>query len=179
MPNFYYPPPRYILILLCSLSLWTGSTLALTEDSSQPIHIIADEAVRDERTGQTIYRGNVQINQGSLEIDADVVTVYRIEVEADKIVAEGSPAHMKQKRQADGEYVYAEGDTIEYYKQEERLHLLSNAQLKQDGSTVKGDRIDYFITQELVKASADQSQGNGRRVEIIIPAKKVEQLEEE
>lgn len=164
------------LALLCSLLLWTGLAQALSSDSSQPIHIIADEAIRDERTGQTIYRGNVRIVQGSLQIDAETVTMYRIVTEADKIVAEGSPAQMQQQREADGELVFAEGNVIEYYKDEERLHLLKNAQLEQDGSTVRGDSIVYFITKELVKAETDESLG-GSRVEVVIPPRKVEEME--
>jgi len=167
--------PRLAMASLAAGLLVFTSLLAqaLPEDTEQPIHISADEAIRDERTGETIYRGNVQMNQGTLRIDADEVTIYRIDIEADKIVAVGAPAHMQQLREVGGEIMHAEGDIIEYYKVEERVQLRENARLEQDGSTVQGDKIDYFINEQLVKAIADRSVDEKRRVEVVIPPHKV------
>jgi len=147
---------------------------ALSDDTDQPIRITADEAVRDERTGQTVYRGNVSMRQGTIRIEADQITIYRIEIEGDKIVAEGSPAHMQQQPEPDSALMHARGGIIEYYRVEERLLLRNDALLEQDGSSVRGDRIDYFIDQQLVKAAADEP-GNTRRVEVVIPPHKLEE----
>lgn len=160
-------------ILLGTLLLAQGLH-ALPEDSKQPIHITADEAIRDEKTGETVYKGNVQINQGSLQIDADQVVIYSENITADKIVATGAPAQMQQQREVDGDMVYAEGLTIEYYKEQERMLLLKQAWLEQDGSTVKGDKIEYLIPEEVVKASVDTSGNSTSRVEVTIPPSKVD-----
>ena len=131
--------------------------------------------MRDEKTGRTVYQGNVELVQGTIRITADRITFYRIDdQEGDKIVAEGSPARMQQQPEPDSALMHAHGDVIEYYRREERVHLRDNAQVEQDGSTVRGDRIDYFITQQLVKAAADQSEA-GRRVEVVIPPHKLEE----
>ena len=81
---------------------------------------------------------------------------------------------MQQQRKKDGELIHAEGEIIEYYRQEERLHLLRNAQLEQDGSTVRGNRIDWFITEELVKAASDDADESSRVI-VVIPPHKVEE----
>jgi lipopolysaccharide export system protein LptA len=112
------------------------------------------------------------MRQGTIRIEADQITIYRIEIEGDKIVAEGSPAHMQQQPEPDSALMHARGGIIEYYRVEERLLLRNDALLEQDGSSVRGDRIDYFIDQQLVKAAADEP-GNARRVEVVIPPHKL------
>lgn len=163
------------LLLLATLFLLPpAAAQALEDDTEQAIHIVADEAVRDENSGLTVYRGNVRMNQGSMRIEADQITIFKLESEGDKIVAEGSPAHMQQRPEPDSPLMHAWGGVIEYYRIEERVLLLNKAQLEQDGSTVRGDRIEYFIKDKLIKAAADGS-GDKRRVEVVIPPHKLEE----
>ncbi len=168
-------------LIATSLLCVTVTSHGLPDDKQQPIHIEADEAVRDEKTGLTLYRGNVKIRQGSLRIAADVVTLFHIESQADKIVAEGKPASLQQQRDAQSNPIHAEAEIIEYYKEEERVHLRHNAKLEQDGSTVRSDSIEFFINQELVKAvSADPANGeNAGRVRVVIPPSRLAQDEPE
>lgn len=166
-------PPISIALSACLL-LFAGTCIALPDDTEQPIHIVADEAVRDEKTGLTLYRGNVEMNQGSILIEADEITIYRIDAEGDKIVARGQPAHMRQRPEVDSELMHAWGQIIEYYRMEERVQLRDNARLEQDGSTVKGDRIDYFINEQLVKAAGNE-QDTSQRVEVVIPPHKLDE----
>jgi lipopolysaccharide export system protein LptA len=161
--------------LACSLLLIATAGHTLPDDKERPIHIEADEAVRDEKTGLTQYRGNVRIRQGSLKIKAEQVTLYHINTQADKIVALGSPAHIQQQRTLDSEPMHAEGRIIEYYKEEERVHIREDAKLEQDGSTVRSDSIEYFINQELVKATTDDAGTTQGRVKVVIPPHVVEE----
>ncbi|MCZ6828977.1 MAG: lipopolysaccharide transport periplasmic protein LptA [Gammaproteobacteria bacterium] len=152
----------------CALLLLSLPGYTLPEDKQRPIHIEADEAIRDEKTGLTLYRGNVRIRQGSLKISAEQVTLYHINTQADKIVALGSPARIQQQRTLDSEPMHAEGGIIEYYKEEERVHIRENAKLEQGGSTVRSDSIEYFINRELVRATTDDPTSTQRRVEVVI-----------
>ena len=170
-PNFRTKPTALFAALL---SLACQCAYALPEDSEQPIRITTDEALRDEKTGRTVYRGNVELIQGTIKITADRITFYRVDQEGDKIVAEGSPARMQQQPEPESALMHARGETIEYYRGEERVLLRDNAQVEQDGSTVRGDRIDYFINQQLVKAAADDSDAS-RRVEVVIPPHKLDE----
>jgi lipopolysaccharide export system protein LptA len=154
--------------LVMALTLVTGLAQALPDDQDQPIHITADKALRDEKRGVTVYTGNVQMDQGSMRITADILTIYHVSEEADRIVAEGQPAKMQQQPELDEGLVYAHAAVIEYFRDEERVHLQSNARVEQDGSVVAGDSIDYFIAEQLVKADSDQTQ-DGNRVQVTIP----------
>ncbi len=151
--------------------------IALETDTEQPIRITTDDALRDEKTGRTVYQGNVVMVQGTIRITADRITQYRDETGADRIIAEGSPARMQQRPEPDSPLMHAHGDIIEYFRNEERVQLRENAQVeKGDGSMVTGDKIDYFINQELVKAAADESRPNSR-VTVIIPPQTQEEDE--
>ena len=155
-------------LLASFLLLVSQLCLALPDDREQPIHISADEALRDEKRGVTVYSGNVQMNQGSMHIEADRVTIYHIEAEADKIVARGQPAKMRQRPDLEKGPVHARALIIEYYQREQKVLLREEARVEQDGAIVTGDSIDYFIAQQLVKADSDAAR-DGNRVQVVIP----------
>ena len=165
-----------ISTLLCLLI--SQQALSLPDDREQAIVISADKALRDEKKGRTVYSGNVVLDQGSLHISADRITVFRINTEGDKIVAKGQPALVQQKPSEDEELMRAHADVIEYFKDEDRLRLQTNAQIEQGGSTVKGNVIDYFITLQLVKAGSDKNREDSRVI-VVIPANKIEKTEGE
>jgi len=157
---------RAAALLLVLLPAATGH--ALPDDSEQPIRITADTAIRDEKQGFTVYSGNVRMIQGSLDIEADKITIYHASARADKIVAEGKPAKMQQKPAVDEPLVKARAEIIEYYKNEDRVHLTKDAYINQDGASVTGDSIDYFIAEQLVKADSNKDT-EGNRVQVVIP----------
>ena len=161
-------------LLGCLLASLPMAALALPEDRDQPIRITADQALRDEKQGFTVYSGNVNMDQGTLHIDADRITVYHMEEEADRIVAEGSPAHLQQQPEPEKPLVHAEARVIEYFKAEDRVQLRQAAKIEQEGSIVTGDTIDYFITEQLVRADSDQAD-TGSRVEVVIPAQAIQE----
>jgi lipopolysaccharide export system protein LptA len=172
------PNPSAIASILVLCLAVSRSAQSLPEDREQAIQITADSALRDEKKGLTVYSGNVVLDQGSLHISADKITVFRINEEGDKIVAMGQPASVQQQPAADEELMRAHAEVIEYFKAEDRLRLRTSAQIEQGGSTVTGNIIDYYITQQLVKAGSDKASEDSR-VTTIIPANKLEKSEGE
>ncbi|MEM1112034.1 MAG: lipopolysaccharide transport periplasmic protein LptA [Pseudomonadota bacterium] len=168
------PSPR-LFALLCALLV--SQVEALPDDRNQPIRITADQALRDEKRGTTVYSGNVVMDQGSLHIEADRITIYRIVEDADKIVAEGDPVYMEQQPEPEKPLMRARARIIEYYKTEDRVHMRKDARIEQDGATVSGNTIDYFIEQQLVKADSLSDQA-GDRVEVLIPAGSISESED-
>ena len=165
----------FVLLLLTAFA---APLAALENDRDQPIHITADQALRDEKKGFTVYRGNVRMNQGSLHIEADSITIYHVREDADKIVATGRPARLQQRPDPAKGPVHASAGVIEYYKVEERVHLRDEAYIEQDGSTVTGETIDYYIAEQRVKADSDHAE-EGSRVEVVIPATQLQREEDE
>ena len=81
--------PLVTLLASLWLVLSGAPVAALPDDRDQPIHITADKAVRDEKRGVTIYSGNVEMRQGSMELDADDLTIFHEAEDANKIIARG------------------------------------------------------------------------------------------
>jgi lipopolysaccharide export system protein LptA len=167
--------PLRVVALLAGLLLAIVAN-ALPDDRDQPIRITADTAIRDEKQGFTVYSGNVHMTQGSMDIEADKLTIFHETAQADKIVAEGKPARMQQKPAVDEPMVRAHAEIIEYYKIEERVHFRIDAHIDQDGASVTGDSIDYFIAEQLVKADSDKAT-EGNRVQVVIPATTIREEE--
>lgn len=163
-----------LLSLFVSLNSW-----ALPEDARQPIYVDADRAEIDKKTGITIYRGNVVINQGSMRILAEKVTIYNEAKKVSRIVAtgKGEQAQYQQKPNAEKDLVIAKADTIEYLVGNETLHLMDNAFLLQDGATMKGYRIDYDVRASMATASGQGPDTENTRIQVVIPAKQLNKNE--
>lgn len=154
--------------LALGLSL-CASLQALPSDREQKITIESDRAQLDDKTGITIYEGAVQMNQGTLRITADKITVHSVNRKVNRIVAVGQPAYFQQQPAVDQQLVTAEGNTIDYRLDREELQLLENASLEQQGSTMSGDRIDYNIRDAIVVAIGDPTKTENQRIQIVIP----------
>ncbi|MEM8499501.1 MAG: lipopolysaccharide transport periplasmic protein LptA [Pseudomonadota bacterium] len=151
---------------MCALLLLSAASLALDEDRKQPIRVKADSAERDDRQEITRYTGDVVIDQGSLNIVAQEVTMFG-STNVSKIVATGTPARLRQRPQPDKGIVTARANQIEYTVASEVVTLQKNAYVEQDGTEVRGDEITYDMTRQIVRANgSSKTQG---RVEIIIP----------
>ncbi len=152
-------------LLIVPLLGLAGGGLALEEDRRQPIQIESDRAERDEKAGTTIYMGNVELVQGSLKMLADRLEIYTLKGnQLERVVAYGKPAYVEQKPEPDKAVVKARGEIIRYFVAEERIQLEKNASIDQEGAMVKSNIIDYFIKDEIVKAS-----GSEERVKVVIP----------
>jgi len=128
---------------------------ALPEDSEQPIHIRADNAEIDNKSKKVIYRGSVQVDQGTLRVTANEMTVEYQDQKVIRIVATGNPARYKQQLEAEDDMVNADASTIIYYTQDERVDLKGTASLEQQGNTVTGDFIRYDIVAGKIDATAE------------------------
>lgn len=137
-------------LLACS------AALALPEDADQPIHIRADNVEYDQNGNRVIYRGSVQVDQGTLRVTAETLTIdLQDGKKVLRITAEDTPAHYQQQMEAGEEPVRAQALTIVYHTQDERVDLMGEANLEQEGSTLTGDLIVYDIVAGRVDATAD------------------------
>lgn len=159
---------------LALLAAWllTPFVHALPSDKEQPIHIKSDTAEIDDAKGISIYRGNVNIDQGSMNLKAEVVTIYNDEEGISKVIAVGSPAHYRQQSEENEPFTHAFGNTINYFLADERIELRKNAKLQQEQDSFTGDRIDYDMKTRKVNAYSNQTSGNDSRVQMVLQPKK-------
>jgi len=162
-----------IIIFSIMLIAVVESGNALPTDREQPLKITADSAIRDDVLGETRYIGDVELQQGSLSIKADLLTINHSDSTASVVVAEGDPAILSQIPEANSAPVTAQARQIEYYRVEDKVVLRDDARIEQEGAIVTGAVIDYLIdTQKVSATSADADSTNSetkRRVEVTIP----------
>ena len=61
---------------MLALALVPPLAIALPEDRNQPIQLEASRGQIDQKTGVSVYEGNVVISQGSMRLNADVATIH-------------------------------------------------------------------------------------------------------
>ena len=155
------------LLLAFMLALPAPLAISLPSDANQPIKIESDRAERNDKKGTTVYEGSVIIRQGTIKIRADKVIVYTERGQVDRIVCIGKPAHYQQQPKPQDSLLLASADTIEYYLAADRIDLLKNASLKQNGTTITGEKINYDLKAEVVKASSSDT--SKERIQMVIP----------
>ena len=139
---------------------------AAPEDADQPINIRADSAELDEAKGLAIYRGSVQLDQGTLRVTADTMTIELADQKVVRITAEGNLARYQQQLNQDQKTVIANAETIVYHTQAERVELIGQAHLTQNDNEFRGALIEYDMRAGKVNASASE----GRVQMILSPA---------
>ena len=160
--------PQRISVLLLLLGL-LGSPTVLAADTNHPIEITADTAMREEPSGKTTYRGDVVLTQGSLEIRADSLVFSFDSDNTTLITAKGNPATLNQRPENADAPVDASAATIEYHEKSERVRLVGNAKILQDGAVIEGNTIEYLVGTQRVIAAGSPETGAPQRVKVTIP----------
>ncbi|WP_417660527.1 lipopolysaccharide transport periplasmic protein LptA [Pseudomonas sp.] len=149
------------LLLSLGAALGSAHTWALPTDRDQPIRVQADSAELDDKQGVAVYRGDVVITQGTMIIKGDTVTITQnTKGEIDVFTSVGRPAYYEQKPAADKEIVKAYGLTIQYFAANERIVLIDQAKVIQEGNTFEGEKIVYDTQRQIVNAG----RANGSKV---------------
>jgi len=140
-------------LLSLSAVLASACAWALPTDREQPIRVQADSAELDDRQGVAVYRGDVVITQGTLKITGDTVTITQnAQGDIEIFTSVGKPAYYEQKPSADKQIVKAYGLTIQYFAASERIVLIDQAKVIQEGNTFEGEKIVYDTQRQIVNA---------------------------
>lgn len=164
---------QYMYLFAPILVLLANCGFALETDRTQPIRIQADAAMVDENQGASVYRGNVIIRQGTLEVTADEVEIYTTDSAVIQIIAKMDKdseklARYRQQMNKDADMVEADARKITYLVQEERLHLSGDARLQQVEDIFTGELLYYDLARGIVNLS---SSGGSDRVNMTITPK--------
>jgi len=155
-----------VLAAVLWLMLGAAQVQALPGDQNQPIEIEADGVEIDDGRNVSVYSGNVEIRQGSMQLWADQVTVHHAASrQPQRIVAVGEPARYRQMVEKDGEQVKARALRIEYDAGSEEILLLDQAVLSQGKDSFRSDRILYDRNKAVVKAGKSVAKGAAGRSE--------------
>jgi lipopolysaccharide export system protein LptA len=158
---------RFFMMVIIGYTFSSVSNAATAPpiDKDKPVTIEANTAQLDDKSGLSIYSGNVTITQGSLHITADKVTAYHKKEGISKIVADGNPARYEQAAESKDGIVNASANTINYLTDENKIVLTGDATLEQQGNTVQGQNITYDMKRKIGNAGSSvktSSEENGR-----------------
>lgn len=158
-------------LLSIPLLLIPLSSHALSEDRNQPIKIKADSVTINEKTGISIYKGNVVFTQGSLILNGSKIVIHQPDGNVSKILVDGQPATFQQQQDNSPDIVHAKAGKMKYITKDERVYLSQNASISQGDNLLEGNEIEYNTRNSTV--TAKKSSDNKNRVHVVIePTKK-------
>jgi len=103
-------------------------------------------------TGHSVYRGQVELRQGDMQILADQITVqHDAQQQPRRLMALGQPVRFRQKA-ASGGWIQAQAQQVDYVVQSAQLTLIGKVVLRQNGDVMQSDRIVYDRQRQILKA---------------------------
>ena len=151
------------------LLTFAGPAHGLPGDADQPIHFRADNVEGDLLVGglssstaddasavkRVVATGSVQVDQGSMRLEADRVVIESVGDQIALVDAQGDPARYRQQPEPGAGFIEARAANIVYSPAEARIELIGHALLTLDSDEFRGDVITYDIRQGKVVATGD------------------------
>jgi lipopolysaccharide export system protein LptA len=157
--------PNVKLGLALALMLVSPLAAALPEDRTQPIQLEASRGQIDQKTGISVYEGNVVITQGSMRLTADTVTIHIKDNNFQRMEATGNPANLRYKPTADKPEIQGASKRVEYDVVSAKVIMSGGAKLTQGQDTFSGDRVEYDLNEDKVRA---RGAGDNGRIQFTI-----------
>jgi lipopolysaccharide export system protein LptA len=149
--------------LLFSLTPAPGGASALDDDREQPLRINARHVELDQRTGLALYRGDVIVTQGSLEIRAERLEVHARAGRAERLRAWGTPARVRMRPQGETEDVRLFALQIDYRVDARVAELTGEAIIEQGPNRFLAPRARFDLANQSAEAGgAPGAEGGGR-----------------
>ena len=144
-----------------------GELCALPDDRDQIIEIESITAEFRETEGLTIYSGEVNLQQGSILLKADRLTLFAEAGQVSRLLAEGN-AYYEQTPEIGSDKVVARGKSIEYLLFDDVITLIQNASLTHEGATMNGNLITYDVRNNLLIANSLPGSADDR-IRVVLP----------
>ena len=142
---------------------------ALASDRAEPVKVSADRVEINQKTGQSEYRGNVTLVQGSLRIRADFVRVTNAGRDIVSVHATGKPVTFHQKLDGDKGEVDASALKVNYFAREGRVDLRGKVNFRRGGDVFDTQVLRYYLESGHMNAAGDKP---GERVRSVLTPKR-------
>lgn len=160
-------PARALLLL--SLCLISGPSLALRSDRDQPIRVSSDTVDVNQKQGVSKYKGNVILIQGTLRIEADEVQVYFKKNEVERVFASGRPVKFRQRLDGQEQEIEASAHRVKFYALKNRVDLFDDVVFQQGQDTFKSPVVRYDLNSTQLTAEGGN---NPQRVHSVVQPRK-------
>jgi lipopolysaccharide export system protein LptA len=145
--------------------------MALPSDVSEKIHIIADSSVFNYKTGETVYEGNVKVDQGTTHLTADKVVIKNNDqhkIETAIAYGNNQPAQYSTLPKPGDTLMQAKAKVIKYFPTKTLIQLEGDVEVLQGENSFHGPLILYNMKDQIVSAPASKT---GRATIVIDPSK--------
>jgi len=142
---------RNFLILLSLLLLSPFTCYALSSDKDKPMMIEADSVEIDDKKGLTVYRGNVDVRQGTLHVKGNTLVIEKENGEVKIVTVVGKPATYKQRPDNKKQDVTARASKLQLYPKRDLVRLERKARVSQEGNVYTGNIIEYDNKKDIIK----------------------------
>ncbi|KTC88657.1 lipopolysaccharide transport periplasmic protein LptA [Fluoribacter dumoffii] len=164
---------RMVKCSLILLLMGISSVYALTEDKEKVMHVMADSADLNQQQHKGIYTGNVELVQGTTNLQAGkAVTIGNEKNQLIVAIASGTAgkqAHYWTITDPKKPPVHAYADTIRYYPLRHLIELIGNARVEQGTDSFSAAKISYDTVKQHVLSQGSKN----KRITIIYhPEKK-------
>lgn len=150
------------------VALVATSAAALPEDRTQPIHLEASRGQLDQKTGISVYEGNVTISQGSMRLVADTATIYVKDNNFQRMDAIGGPASLRYKPAADKPEIQGTSKRVEYDVLGGKVVMTGTVRVVQGQDVFNGERLEYDLKDDVIRA---KGAGENGRIQFTIQPK--------
>ncbi len=142
-----------------ALALIPALAAALPEDRNQPIQLEARSGEINQQTGVSVYQGNVVISQGSMRLNADVATIHVKDGGFQRMEATGNPVNLRYQPTVDKPEILGTSQRVEYDVVSAKVIMSGNARLTQGQDVFTGDRVEYDLKSDVVRARGAGDKG--------------------
>jgi lipopolysaccharide export system protein LptA len=142
-------------ILLSLFLVVSQSAVALKSDRDQTVKVHADEVEMDFSSGTRIYQGNVSVHQGTIRIIADRIELIYDGEQLETGIATGDRAVFRQRPDNKDHDMVGLGQRIELDEINNIVTFIGEAELRQGGDAIKGDRIIYDMARDRMRVLGD------------------------
>jgi lipopolysaccharide export system protein LptA len=134
---------------------------ALETDRQQPLEVNADSTDGTLGDGTATLKGNVEIRQGTLLIQADVAEVEKVDGRVRRFELNGTPVHLEQEIEEEG-VVQAEALKVDYEVATGIVTLTGSADVTHPQYHISGEVLEYDLNTQHFKGSGGDSNGRIR-----------------
>jgi lipopolysaccharide export system protein LptA len=142
---------RKYLFLLLPLLLFPLTSHALSTDKGKPMTIEADSVEIDDKKGLTVYRGNVDVHQGTLHVKGSTLVIEKVNGEVKIVTVIGKPAAYRQRPDNKKQDVTAKARKLQLYPKRDLVRLERDARIVQEGNVYTGNIIEYDNKKDIIK----------------------------
>jgi lipopolysaccharide export system protein LptA len=135
-----------LLILVLSLNY------PLVYGGEIPIYLRADHITVDQRTGQSTYRGNVQLKRGEFSFTADTAIVKQRNSQIDSLSASGNPIVARSNDPLNKIVTIVKGQHLLYLAKSNKAIITGKVSTSRGSDVMRSAKVTYKIDENIVVA---------------------------